>query len=190
MSYDIHITRKAHWAEEHGPQITRDEWRAYVQKTPETLRWTDTSTWTPGDECVDLIDNNGRVFGSVWWHTGSITTRRPEPTVLIRTMEIARDLRAVVMGDDGETYRDFDAPSFSTPAYRNPNNASNTWEEPPAAFLAEAERARLERVKRNRSLADAKDWTLGKALTVALIAIAAASFLGNMLFDAIKPFLE
>lgn len=116
MSYDIHITRKAHWFELHGPQITKDEWCAYVEGRAD-LRWMDTSKWTPGDACVELLDENGRSYGEIWRERGELTTRRPKLAVVLRATSIAKDLRAITMGDDGETYVGTNTPNMSRPAY-------------------------------------------------------------------------
>ncbi|WP_157197703.1 MULTISPECIES: hypothetical protein [Methylomonas] len=35
MGYEVHITRKAEWFEEEGPEITIEEWKNYVVSDPE-----------------------------------------------------------------------------------------------------------------------------------------------------------
>lgn len=35
MSYDIHITRKKDWSDDEGPEISLEEWVAYVAGDPE-----------------------------------------------------------------------------------------------------------------------------------------------------------
>ena len=35
MGYDLHITRRAEWADRDGPEITLKEWEAYVRSDDE-----------------------------------------------------------------------------------------------------------------------------------------------------------
>jgi hypothetical protein len=100
-------------------------------------------------------------------------------------MEIAKELQGVVMGDEGETYRDFDQPGVCSPPYFNPNNLSNAWEEPPLDY---AERASPSdrTVPPNAGELVRKDWTLGKLATAALVILVVATFLGNALFALVK----
>ncbi|TAF99707.1 MAG: hypothetical protein EAZ43_15280 [Betaproteobacteria bacterium] len=188
MSYDIHITRKAHWAEEHGPQISKDEWRHYVGGRAD-MRWMDITKWTPGDYCAELLDENDRPYGAIWWCKGELTTRRPEEAIVLRAMHIARDLNAVTMGDDGETYVDICSPSVGRPAYHNPSNLTNEWEEPPADYASTALRLPLQ-----PNSVDAKGaqfrWTPYTIAVAAIVVLVLSSFLGNVLFSIFKFFLE
>jgi hypothetical protein len=188
MSYDLHITRKAHWSEQHGPQITKDEWRSYVEGCTD-LRWWDTTKWTPGDDCAELLDESGASYGAIWWDRGELTTRRPETAVVLRAIYMAQDLNAVTMSDDGETYVDINSPTVGRPAYYNPNNLTNEWEEPPANYGSLA----LQIAQRQHSV-DAKSapfkWTFYTIALAAIVAIILANLLGNVLFNALKFILS
>ncbi len=189
MSYDIHVTRKAHWSELHGPQITKDEWCAYVEGCAD-LRWMDTSKWTPGDACAELLDENGLSYGAIWWANGELTTRRPESVVVLRAMSIAKDLRAITMGDDHETYVDTNAPSTGRPAYYNPDNLTNEWEEPPIGY----EPAGSQITKRNHVPTENRrapfQWTFHTIALAAIVVLIVSSVLGNLLFSVLKFILS
>jgi hypothetical protein len=188
MSYDIHITRKAHWAEAHGPQISKDEWQRYVNARTD-MRWMDTTKWTPGDCCVELLDENDRPYGAIWWDKGELTTRRPEEKTVLRAMLIANDLNAVTMGDDGETYVDIHSPSVGRPAYYNPNNLTNEWEEPPADYASTALRSSLQPTSADTKREQFR-WTPYNIAIAAIVVLVLSILLGNMLFGILKLFLE
>ena len=35
MGYEIHITRKTEWFDEDGPEISLEDWKAYIASDPE-----------------------------------------------------------------------------------------------------------------------------------------------------------
>ncbi len=130
MSYDIHVTRKAHWATERGPKISAEEWTAYVNGRSD-LRWEENSRLAPHARMVEMLDGAGEVFTAFWWSEGNIDRKRPQHHDIEQMILIARDLNARVMGDEGETYHDPDRPYDSTPAFYDPLNLTNEWREPP-----------------------------------------------------------
>ena len=99
MGYDLHITRKEHWADEDGPAVASEEWLRVVEEDPE-LR--------PAGE-------NGPYF-AIWsgpseyddpwldWFEGNVYTKNPDPPLIRKMVAIADRLGAKVQGDDGETY--------------------------------------------------------------------------------------
>ena len=34
MGYEIHITRKTEWFDEYGPEISLEDWKAYIASDP------------------------------------------------------------------------------------------------------------------------------------------------------------
>ena len=99
MGYDFHITRAESWTEGERSPITAEEWLGYVASDPE----------------LKLAGYNGPHFAlwqgksrhpEAWfdWYRGCITTKNPDPPLIAKALEIARRLRARVVGDDGEVY--------------------------------------------------------------------------------------
>jgi hypothetical protein len=99
MGYDLHITRRASWADE-GNDITADEWLEFVKN----------------DSDLQLKTENGSYF-TVWrgkcslhepwldWSRGQIHTKNPDDALIDKMVSIANKLHAVVQGDDGEVYQ-------------------------------------------------------------------------------------
>ncbi len=98
MGYDLHITRREHWADA-GDDISGDEWLTVVATDPE----------------LQLQVENGPYFavwsqhsseGDHWlsWSDGQIDTKNPTNALIDKMVEIARELGAEVQGDDGEIY--------------------------------------------------------------------------------------
>jgi hypothetical protein len=98
MGYDVHITRRAFWADA-ADAISKEEWLAIVENDPE----------------LQFHPENGPVF-AVWhdldspeaswldWHDGNIYSKNPDDALLEKMKQIARKLGARVQGDDGEFY--------------------------------------------------------------------------------------
>ncbi|MBX2855175.1 MAG: hypothetical protein KTR21_09315 [Rhodobacteraceae bacterium] len=125
MGYELHITRKAHWADENGPEISLDEWLGYVSADPEmrldgfaeaplpgggVLRAEDQSlaVWTawPGDGGRDG-GGDGGMDGLAWmWLSGdgAICAKHPDIDIRRKMWRIAQDFGARLVGDDGEQY--------------------------------------------------------------------------------------
>jgi hypothetical protein len=99
MGYDLHITRKEYWADEDGPQITLDEWQAYVAQDPDIVP----DGNNPGPENYVFAAHSER--HPLWWHrSGEIYTKNPDDTMIAKLVQIARALHAKVLGDDDEVY--------------------------------------------------------------------------------------
>ena len=99
MGYDLHITRAADWTEAESAPITSEEWLTYVEADPE----------------LRLAGYNGPHF-AVWsgqsrhpdpwfdWSDGRVHTKNPDPPLIEKAIQIAEQLGARVVGDDGERY--------------------------------------------------------------------------------------
>ncbi|GAA4507134.1 hypothetical protein GCM10023172_37230 [Hymenobacter ginsengisoli] len=136
MGYDVHITRKQHWAdEEEAATISLAEWLAYVAADPEMRLDNhaeapvgDTGT-TPGVESQGLsvwlpYSKNGRAGNYAWFaHEGDrVTVKNPDEEILGKMLTIAHALGARVQGTDGEYYDEV-APLFANPA----SSSTGTW---------------------------------------------------------------
>ncbi len=109
MGYDLHITRKEHWFDDEGEEITLSEWLDYINSDQE-LNITDTNE-------LDNIENTSSPLGycewnvhplnDKWWFdysNGNIYTKNPDNDTIIKMLSIAEKLNAKVQGDDGEVY--------------------------------------------------------------------------------------
>jgi hypothetical protein len=98
MGYNLYITRKDNWFEE-GKDIASDEWLAIVSKDPE----------------LSIYEGNGPNF-AIWktlqpdeeywldWNEGNIYSKSPDQILVIKMVEIAKLLNAVVQGEECEIY--------------------------------------------------------------------------------------
>lgn len=77
--YDLHITRKAFWADETGPAISAAEWTAYVAADAQVQRDPDNSE----NDFIVLIGAE-RFPSGLTWNAGKPTQRarqtRPSPS--------------------------------------------------------------------------------------------------------------
>lgn len=116
MGYEVHITRKAEWFEEEGPEITIEEWKNYVVSDPEmrldgfaeatiydgnTLR-----VESPGLSVWAAYSKHEEAGNMAWFdhYKDRITVKNPDEEILIKMHTIASALEAKVQGDEGEIY--------------------------------------------------------------------------------------
>ncbi len=102
MGYDIHITRKDEWHDEHGEEIELEEWLAVVDLDPhlqphEEMAATDSSA-------VVWIAEDGTEQMWFWMSEGNVMGKNPRPAALAKMYEISEKLNARLMGDEGEIY--------------------------------------------------------------------------------------
>lgn len=100
MGYNLHITRAKRWADSQRRPIKAAEWLAIVAE----------------DRELTLASKRGPCFafwnlekGADWgpwlnWHSGKIYAKNPDPALVEKMVEIAKNLNATVQGDDGEYY--------------------------------------------------------------------------------------
>ena len=104
MGYDLHITRREHWADdETGEPITREQWQAYVDADP-TMRWSDPSDdgmafWFKRAEHRERED-----LPWLWWDMGEVISKNPDVELRRKMWTVAQSLGANLQGDDGELY--------------------------------------------------------------------------------------
>lgn len=122
MGYEIHITRRKHWAHTGQPEITFAEWEAIVNSDPElelAMRNTDT---VPTANTVMMFDPSRSAIRVFWYSDGAIWVKKPCTAVLIKMLDIAHKLNARVMGDDEEIY----APD-GTPSHKASFDVTDGW---------------------------------------------------------------
>ena len=115
MGYDLHITRKEHWADEeqNSGDISLEEWLAYIYNPDSELELSDGyRIKIPG------IETNSQVApGFCEWAAhplnkrpwfnysdGNISTKYPDEATVGKMILMAEVLNAKVQGDDGEVY--------------------------------------------------------------------------------------
>lgn len=100
MGYDLRITRRSGWSTDGGPEITLDEWKAYVE-TDADIRP------APNNGPADFLCTAHPAEPSpLWWDHGEVITKNPDKDMICKMAAIARHLDAKVQGDDGEIYRE------------------------------------------------------------------------------------
>jgi len=115
MSYDIHITRKNHWADDNDSVITGSEWKELADNDPEIeitgvaeAKTADGKTtirmekellgqWkkSPDDAPIYFVYSDKE---------GGLLVSDPDKDAINKMKEIAIRLNAKVQGDDGEVY--------------------------------------------------------------------------------------
>jgi len=105
MGYDLHITRRRHWADA-GRDISSEEWLRLVAQDPEL-------TLAPHQGPCVAVWHGPSTLGAPWmdWSGGNISTKNPDGALIAKMVQLAQLLDATVQGDDGETYgSDTEAP--------------------------------------------------------------------------------
>ncbi len=97
--YDVHITRKAYWADATNEAISYAEWVTYVdcdeEVSPDEL-----------NSRNDFIVVAEEQDFPLWYEParGELYTKDPSAAAIRKMLEIAKVLKAKVQGDDGEIY--------------------------------------------------------------------------------------
>ncbi len=115
MGYDLHITRADDWCESEENAITLDEWLSYVATDQELHLQTHAEVQTPTGTLS--CDNEGLAIWSgtqtggadpenIWfdYRRGRIVVTNPEEHVIAKMIRVADQLKAKVIGDEGEQY--------------------------------------------------------------------------------------
>jgi len=116
MGYDVHITRRAEWFEEEGPEITLDEWLAVIRDDPEMRLDGYAEASLPSGKVLRVDDASMAVWTAyskhgvggnmAWmWHShGNVMAKNPDDEMLCKMWQLAERLSARVQGDEGELY--------------------------------------------------------------------------------------
>jgi len=97
MGYELHITRNVD-GEEQQPQISREEWLAVIEEDDDLSL----DEKNAGGDLVAADWKGER--GALWWGGGEIVAKHPGGPLIVKMVQIARQLNAQVQGDDGEIY--------------------------------------------------------------------------------------
>jgi hypothetical protein len=115
MGYELHVTRREHWADTEAPDILMDEWLTYVNSDPELeltngydlkmgaeTSYQDSPGFCGWNAHPTEKEANSRPWFAFW--KGSIETKNPDAPTIRKMMKVASALGAHVQGDDGEIY--------------------------------------------------------------------------------------
>jgi hypothetical protein len=138
MGYDVHITRKQHWWDEEGPDISLAEWLAVVEADRD-MRFDGHAETQLGDGSILRFRNEGL---SVWtaysrhcqnwmawfsFHRGNVVVKNPDPEILQKMWSLAQTLSAKVQGDDDEFYDASGCPVQTSPRARGKRRSWKLW---------------------------------------------------------------
>lgn len=113
MGYELHITRKNDWSDEDGPDISFDEWAAFVASDPELRLDGFAEATTPAGEVLRMtspgitawVSSPGaEPLGWFQWFNGEVSAKVRDSAQLRKMHQIAAVLGARVQGDEGELY--------------------------------------------------------------------------------------
>jgi hypothetical protein len=106
MAYDLHIVRTEDWLEAASAPITKQDVDALIATDAE-LAWSTT-------DYIDMMDESGittryfminwRGVPCFWWYRDQIQCSGPDSAQQTKLVQMARELNAYVVGDDGEIY--------------------------------------------------------------------------------------
>lgn len=110
MGYDLHITRKDDWSDEHGKTITFDEWMSYVG-SDKSMRFDGTAGAELAEGAVGTREDSLATWTEsandsavMWLDHGNVTSKNPDAAMRRKMFLIADALGAKLQGDEGETY--------------------------------------------------------------------------------------
>jgi len=107
MGYDLHIVRTREWNDAYKKPILKNEVDALIASDAE-LSWSKTDYLDMRDEGSGrvirywMIEWNKR--STFWWYRDQIQHKNPSEREQIKMIQMARALKAMVVGDEGERY--------------------------------------------------------------------------------------
>ncbi len=116
MGYDVHITRRHDWFDPEGPEISLEEWLAFVAADPEMRLDGHAETRLQDGSVFRTVQRGLSVWtaysqhddsGNMAWflyRKGYITVKNPDEEIIRKMWSIAQALSAKVQGDDSEVY--------------------------------------------------------------------------------------
>ena len=112
LGYNLYITRKDEWFDEHGPEIEMEEWVALVGADPGMEMRSEAVADLPDGSQLVAQDPTMAVWlapngdGRMWFHMFqvNIVGKNPSPEAIKKMHALSVTLSAVLIGDDGEHY--------------------------------------------------------------------------------------
>lgn len=114
MPDTLYITRKSHWSDREGPEITQEEWHACIDDDPEMYLVGFAEVETPGGDSHPVstglavwLAYSQHGEGNLAWfdhQDGHIVVSRADEEIIRKMQRIAAILGARVEGAHGERY--------------------------------------------------------------------------------------
>ena len=139
MRHDVYITRKEDWSDIDGPEITLDEWVAFVfadnslEIDPHKAAAEDPRVASGAKEATHAIWTNwpARQAGIdeawVWLERGNLVATGADTTFRRKLFLIADGLDACLMGENGEFFNSSGDPGASRPRARPAGKKRRWW---------------------------------------------------------------
>ncbi|HEX7134294.1 MAG TPA: hypothetical protein VF228_17090 [Iamia sp.] len=102
MGYDLHITRTDDWTQSADDPITLDEWLALASAS---VHVEEDGRVTGGDVTPFHLVADPDGPNLYWYEDGRVVVRGVETSSFPHLVDLAAELGAKVVGDDGEHYR-------------------------------------------------------------------------------------
>ncbi len=116
MGYDVHITRKDDWSGDDGPDISREEWLAYVETDKSMRLDREAVVENAKGEAFSVQDETLAVWADwanreegkneawMWYSHGNVMAKNPDTHMLQKMFLIADAMGGKLQGDEGEVY--------------------------------------------------------------------------------------
>jgi hypothetical protein len=119
MGYSLYITRREHWHDDSGPEITLPEWQQVVESDA-------TLSWEPdlGNHFATWSDASSPEPPWLAWNNGNLESKYPPVEFIQKMVSLASRLDARVVGEEGELYGSDGA---ATPVLPGPSKRTGFW---------------------------------------------------------------
>ena len=116
MGYELHITRKEHWFDDEGLEISLSEWLKAIESDPELRFDGFAEARLPSDHILRVDDpsmavwiknpdhNRNSDMAWIWRSNGNIEAKNPDNATRKKMWQIAQIFGAKLQGDEGECY--------------------------------------------------------------------------------------
>ncbi|MDB4213880.1 hypothetical protein N9741_03310 [Octadecabacter sp.] len=128
MGYNLYITRKDEWFDEHGVEIELDEWLAVIEEDPHLKPHAEMVATDPSAAVWVNKDGGGRMW--FWLDEGNIVGKNPRPDAVAKMHAISVLLDAKLIGDEGEHYDasgNASHPDFPAPEANKAGTNARPW---------------------------------------------------------------
>src|SRR5688500_1543400 len=108
MGYELYITRAKSWLVSKESPIPQDEWDKVVDADPELVLSTDDfyvrKVGRRTERIHPVIWRKHRDHVPLWFVDGAIQTKNPDVATVKKMVQIAKKLKARVIGEEAEEY--------------------------------------------------------------------------------------
>jgi hypothetical protein len=141
MAYDLHIVRTEDWTDAASAPITKQDVDALIAADAElawsTSDYVDMKDESEGSTRYYMIEWRGQ--SCFWWYQDEVRCAGPDEAQTVKLVEMARALKARVVGDDGEVYPVVRPAASMAPQTQKPASPTAAhwplWKRLVAAFL-------------------------------------------------------